>query len=149
MAIDVRFGYGVIQKWPDWVLLGKGERHEGIQPWIAAHYPEYDENGDVTSWGSGHYFDKLFDAVACVESYISNVRVVKLSEAELECIENLVDKEFDAFDFGTPCEVYGFGESDRSHCESCINVLKVIGDDADVIADYENRLKSAIGGKGN
>lgn len=140
MAMDVRFGYGVIQKWPDWVLLDKGERHEGIQPWIAAHYPEYDENGDVTSWGSGHYFDKLFDAVAFIESYIGNVNIVKFEESELDWMKSLVYDDLETcFSDGFIARLE-YAKPVYHHCKRSIDLLRTLGDEDKTFVDYEECL---------
>ena len=63
MAQDVRFGYKIIEKWPEYCLFDKGESVGNQGRWIIAHYPEYDKDGNTTSWGYGHYFNSLIEAV--------------------------------------------------------------------------------------
>lgn len=66
MAHDIRNGHRIVNKWDDWALLDKGEEYTTAR-WILAHYPHYDNEGNITSWDYGHYFNNFFDAVHYVE----------------------------------------------------------------------------------
>lgn len=77
MAHDIRNGYQIVQKWDNWALLDKGTNESR---WIAAHYPHYDKDGNITSWEHGHYYNDLFAAVSCIEENINTAKIIKIDQ---------------------------------------------------------------------
>lgn len=90
MAHDVRNGNPIVKKWDDWALLDRGSAG-----WVVAHYPQYDTDGNITSWGHGHYFTDFFDAVHYVEGEINNTVVVSLTPAQKQALIACISYDFD------------------------------------------------------
>lgn len=81
MAHDVRNGNPIVKKWDDWALLDRGSAG-----WVVAHYPQYDTDGNITSWGHGHYFTDFFDAVNYARIQTTDKNMFFLSALQTELL---------------------------------------------------------------
>lgn len=46
--------------------------NNSLTPFVCGWLPTYDENGTLISWGQGHYFSCLKDAIEYIEDRIAN-----------------------------------------------------------------------------
>jgi len=140
MARYIRNGYEVVKKWDDWALLDR--RSAG---WVVAHYPQYDTDGNITSWGHGHYFTDFFDAVNYVEGEINNKIVVSLTPAQKQALIACISYDFDeSIKF-----INEYSELPDEHmsvdnlAKQLVSVLKSLGE-PDKAREFDEKLDAAL-----
>lgn len=148
MAHDIRNGYQIVQKWDNWALLDKGTNESR---WIAAHYPHYDKDGNITSWEHGHYYNDLFAAVSWIEENINTAKIIKIDQNVLDVVSSAISYSiYNGFlayavlqeSIRKGNEELFVGEIEQE-IETKISFLESVGyESVDLDKDTFNRLKS-------
>ncbi len=77
------------------------DRHSSYQTYVAAFAPEYDEQGNIESWGNGTYFNGVADALMyilmriCPNTVISSAVCLCADNGRVELAEALAAMRFD------------------------------------------------------
>lgn len=143
MARDIRNGYEVVKKWEDWALLDRGE-----YGYVVAHYPNYDDAGNITDWAHGHYYTDFFDAVHYVESEIKEKTVLSLTSQQKQALTSCLTTDIEQ------CCEYIEEANEPSYFAVCdtarqlIYVLEDLGVDETKVDSLNDMLFKACDTKG-
>lgn len=80
--------YIIVEEFPeiDYVLAYRGSSY---QPWVAA----WRYNKENASWGQGHYFEELFDAMEYIRTKQGKPNWYRLDEIASKAIDGLIEDD--------------------------------------------------------